>query len=72
MNALCLIGLGFAVAGVISLGMNAAYYDYVDADGVLHESFYLPLGFILGFVGLLLGLAGFVRGLIKVLLRRPS
>ncbi len=30
------------------------FYQYIDEDGLLHESFFMPLGFIFVAIGLLL------------------
>jgi hypothetical protein len=46
---LILVGLG-----VLSGLAERTFYGRVDADGVLQESFFLPLSFLLGFVGVLL------------------
>lgn len=44
---------------LIALGMAShviehIFYGYLDKNGILHESLFLPLGFITGFLGLLI------------------
>jgi len=52
LTSLFLLVLGFA-----SLFLENTFYQYLDEDGVLHESFFLPLGclsLIAGGLGLLI------------------
>lgn len=50
------------LAGLALLGIKAASPEYLDADGVLHESFFLlPLAFSLAACGLILLLATALR-----------
>jgi len=40
------IGIIFLITGAVSLFIQNTFYGYVDADGVLHDSLFLPLGVI--------------------------
>ncbi|MCL1142690.1 DUF3955 domain-containing protein [Shewanella gaetbuli] len=42
-----------AVTGLLFLFIESTYYQYVDAQGQLHESWFMPLGFLFIFIGLL-------------------
>lgn len=55
-NRLAILSAGFFVVGVILLIVENIFYQYVDENGVLHESMFLPLGtlfLIVGVVGVL-------------------
>jgi hypothetical protein len=46
--------------GIACILLENIYYQYVDTDGVLHESLFLPIGFIsvqIAGIGLIFGLA---------------
>ena len=43
---LFLVGLFFLLLGILSLAMENIFYGDIDQDGVLQESFFLPLGSI--------------------------
>jgi hypothetical protein len=67
-NKLLLSGLLFALIGVAFVCLESTFYQYVDEDGLLHESLFMPLGFIfasIGFVNIFvfsaIKLAQFVR-----------
>lgn len=47
-------GILFIFLGVISYFAEQVFYGYVDENGLLQESLFLPLAFILGFIGLIL------------------
>ena len=50
-----LIGLTCIGLGIILLIIKSLLLEYVDAEGVLHEHFFLlPIGFFFFFVGILL------------------
>ena len=38
------IGTVLILIGVLSLIMQNTFYGYVDAEGILHDSIFLPLG----------------------------
>ena len=51
-----LVSLFFLFLGIISIAMENIFYGYIDQNGVLQESFFLPLGmfsFLLGVAGLI-------------------
>lgn len=52
------IGIVLIALGVASYLAEQVFYEYVDENGVLQESFFLPLAFILGCIGLILLLIG--------------
>ena len=41
-----IFSLGLLVTGIVCLVLENTFYQYVDKDGVLHESLFLPLGSI--------------------------
>ena len=55
-------GLGFMALGVLLWIIKIFSYEYVDAQGILHEKFYLiPMGFLSFLIGVLVvGIAGLV------------
>mgnify|MGYP006193357037 CR=1 FL=1 len=52
MSKLTVIGFIFLVLGIISLVIQNTFYGYVDVDGVLHDSLFLPFTFIFAAIGL--------------------
>ncbi|WP_102868659.1 DUF3955 domain-containing protein [Pseudovibrio exalbescens] len=58
-------GLFIIVLGAVSLGLEKVYYGGVDSNGVLQESFFLPLGFLLLGLGVLLIIGAFLLKLIR-------
>ena len=63
MSKILIAGVIFIALGIISLCIQKTYYGYVDADGVLHDSLFLPFAFIFAGIGLLLLL---IQGLRKL------
>jgi hypothetical protein len=63
---LFLVSLFFLFIGIVSLTMENIYYGYIDHNGVLQESFFLPLGT----VSLLLGVAGLIVSILWIYLKR--
>lgn len=55
--------MSLLVLGVVSICLENIFYQYLDEDGVLHESFFMPLGVF----SLLLGGLGLLLIVIKVL-----
>ncbi|WP_282611178.1 DUF3955 domain-containing protein [Pelagibius sp. Alg239-R121] len=53
-----IVGIVALVAGTVSLLLEKIYYGYLDADGVLQESLFLPIGFLLLVLGAVLFAAG--------------
>ena len=45
------LGIAAMMAGVASGVLERTFYGYVDENNVLQESFFLPLAFILTFLG---------------------
>jgi len=54
MSRLTLTGIIFIILGIISLIIQNTFYGYLDADGVLHDSLFLPLTFIFALIGLII------------------
>ncbi|MET4695668.1 DUF3955 domain-containing protein [Endozoicomonas lisbonensis] len=62
-------GLLLIAAGACSLWIEKRFYQYVDHDGWLHESLFLPLGvfsLLLGFAALFLFTTLKIMAMIKV------
>ena len=38
--------------GIAFILLENIFYQYIDEDGILHESFFMPLGFLSIFLGL--------------------
>ncbi|MDP6526654.1 MAG: DUF3955 domain-containing protein [Kiritimatiellia bacterium] len=47
-------GLFFLLTGVVFLFLENTFYQYLDEDGFLHESLFLPLGVFALIIGSLL------------------
>jgi hypothetical protein len=63
-----LVSLLFLFVGVLSLGMENIFYGHIDQNGVLQESFFLPLGSF----SLILGVVGFIISIIWFYLKRKT
>jgi uncharacterized membrane protein len=61
MSKLALIGIVLIALGMISGFIQHNYYGYIDAEGVIHDSIFLPLAFFLTMIGSLLLLICMVR-----------
>jgi len=51
MSKLMWLGIAVVMAGLASGFLERTFYGYVDENNVLQESFFLPLAFILIFLG---------------------
>jgi hypothetical protein len=60
-NKLILSGSVFVVLGIVSGIIQNTYYEYVDANGILHDSLFLPLSFLLVALGSIFLLFGIIR-----------
>lgn len=49
-----LIGISAIIIAALFWLAEKIFYGGIDADGVLQESFFLPLSFLLGAIGILL------------------
>jgi len=67
MSKISIIGVTFVALGIISGFIQNTYYGYVDADGVLHDSLFLPLAFLFTGIGLFLLL---IQALRKMLTKK--
>lgn len=54
MSKLSILGIVFITLGIISGFIQNTYYGYIDADGVVHDSLFLPLAFVFAGIGLLI------------------
>jgi peptidoglycan/LPS O-acetylase OafA/YrhL len=71
MSKLMWLGIAALMAGVASGVLERTFYGYVDEHNVLQESFFLPLAFILIFLGGALMAVATARNLTKRF-RNPS
>jgi hypothetical protein len=71
MSKLMWLGTALVVSGVVSGILEQTFYGYVDQNNVLQESFFLPLAFILIFLGGGLIVVAIARNLIGKF-RKPS
>jgi len=65
MSKLMWLGIAALMAGVVSGALEKIFYGYVDENNVLQESFFLPLAFILIFLGGGLIVVAMARNLIR-------
>jgi hypothetical protein len=71
MSKLMWLGIAVLLAGVVSGVLERTFYGYVDENNLLQESFFLPLAFILIFLGGGLIVIVMARNLIRKF-RNPS
>lgn len=64
------LGLFFILIGVIFTMLENTFYQYVDENGILHESLFIPLGIIFTIVGLLILIVFSVRKLLQLITNR--
>lgn len=61
-----LIGCFLMIIGMVCILIKANSVEYIDAQGILHENFYLlPVGFLLMFAGLIVILTTFCVYLVR-------
>jgi hypothetical protein len=66
MSKLMLTGIAFVIAGIMCAAFEKIFYGgRLDENNVVQESFFLPLSFMLAFVGIILLAAGLIRYLIR-------
>jgi len=58
------------ILSIICFLCEKIFYDRIDENGYLQESFFLPLSFLFGFLSILFFLIFLVRKIIKVNSRR--
>ena len=58
-------GYIFLIIGVTSLFIQKMFYGYLDADGVLHDSIFLPLGVFSLIIGVLILIIKYIFQFIK-------
>lgn len=59
------VAIVFIVLSSASYLAEMAFYNSIDEKGVLQESFFLPLAFILSFIGVLAFLISFFRYFVR-------
>ena len=64
-NTMIITSLLLLFLGVTFLLLENIFYQYIDEDGILHESFFMPLGFLSIFLGLTFLLAIAIRELMS-------
>lgn len=67
-NIALYVGLIFISLGVLFIFAENTFYQYVDENGILHESLFLPLGVfsvLLGFIVILLVTIAKIRNIMK-------
>jgi hypothetical protein len=65
MSKLTITSIAFIVLGFICGYIQNTYYGYVDAQGVLHDSLFLPLGVFSLLIGGIFLMIVLVRKLVK-------
>ena len=65
MPKLSITGIVFLTLGFVSGLVQQRYYGYMDTEGVIHDSLFLPLAFMLTAIGGLLLLISMVRFVVK-------
>ena len=66
MSKFILTGMAFVIAGITSGIIEKIFYGTrLDENNVVQESFFLPLSFMLTFLGIILLAAGLIRYLIR-------
>ena len=54
LSALSITTIAFFLLGLISGVIQNTFYGYIDADGVIHDSLFLPLSAIFILIGVIL------------------
>jgi len=67
-----LFALGCFVTGLVCAVAEKTFYDTVDENGFLHESFFLPLSFLFFAVGMISLVVVFIRKVIRPNFRRSK
>lgn len=60
MNKTTIFGMVMIVLGFISSIIQKCFYGYVDAEGILHDSIFLPLSFIFVAIGVVTLIASWI------------
>lgn len=51
-NTMIITSLLLLFLGIAFILLENIFYQYIDEDGILHESFFMPFGFLSIFLGL--------------------
>ena len=65
MSKLSIAGIVFISLGIVSGLIQNIFYGYVDSDGILRDSLFLPLAFIFLGVGLILLTLNILRIIVR-------
>ena len=66
MSKLSIAGIVFISLGIVSGLIQNIFYGYVDSDGILRDSLFLPLAFIFLGVGLILLTLNILRIIVRI------
>ena len=69
-NKIFLWAIFLLVAGVVCFYLENSFYQYIDDNGVLHESYFLPLGMFCLIGAVCLFFVDFAGRLIRLILKR--
>ena len=64
-NTMLITSLLLLLVGIAFLLLENTFYQYIDEDGILRESFFMPLGFLSIILGFTLLLVMTIRKLIS-------
>lgn len=70
-NNILLSGVFFTLIGVVFGFIENTFYQYIDEDGLLHESVFMPLGVIFAAIGLSLTCIFSAVKLVQFVRRKP-
>lgn len=59
------IGFILCIAGILSLYLEQHYYQYLDENSSLHESYFMPLGVLFIFFSILVFMIIFIKYMMK-------
>ena len=64
-NTMIVTSILLLALGAVSIFLENIFYQYIDENGILHESLFMPLGFLSIFLGLFFLLVIFIKKLIS-------
>ena len=70
LTKLSLIGAAFIAIGVVCGIIQNVFYGWIDADGFIHDSLFMPLSFLFVFAGVILLLVGLLSNLLGRIKRK--
>jgi len=69
-NSILCVGILLIVIGVLFILLENVFYQYVDENGILHESLFLPLGVVSTLLGFIVILVNIFAKTCKFVMRR--